>query len=329
MSYLWPCLENIRALANVPAMWGCWLGNDFEAVERAFLERSPTPAMSYPCAQQCGCAHRLVARTEGSYVGVCTCDPWNCDDFVVPQAEAAVLELNWSRLGRAICKALDCDYRETAMPLPFTRQIGCKFANAVPVLLTIQSEREEFRQAVAGVIARLGRSFILLGPTTRWLDADTLGLLHSARSEFFDLESQLTMLPTGAFQAHKTGGELFAKFLPEGEETAGQREVSRVFALMKMLGSGAKKAPLDAVFRLLVLEGRNQDYAAKEFQCSKALLSLRVEEIEKRMKKTLSELRALASHLGEMAATVQNRRTGYRQVVADDPAEKEDEEGTF
>jgi hypothetical protein len=250
---------------------------------------------------------------------------------VVPPDEAAVLEVSWSRLGRAICKALDCDYRETALPLPSTRQIGCKFASAVPVLLTIQSEREEFRQVVAGVIARLGRPFILLGPTTRWLDAETLGLLHAARSEYFDLESQLTLLPSGVFQPQKSGGELFSRFLPEGEETAGPREASRVFALMKMLGSGAKKAPLDAVFRLLVLEGRSQDYAAKEFQCSKALLSLRVEEIEKRMKKTLCELRALASHLGEMAATVQNRRSGYRQVIADDPEseEKEDEKGTF
>jgi hypothetical protein len=94
---------------------------------------------------------------------------------------------------------------------------------------------------------------------------------------------------------------------------------------MKMLDSGAKKAPLDRVFRLLVLEGRTQEHAARTFGCSEALISLRVVEIEKRMKKSVAELRSLASRLGEMAATVQDprSRSGYRQAVAEEPDEQE------
>jgi len=322
---LWQCLDNIHGLAGVPALWRSWLGGEFATFERAFLERRAEPAKSYPCPRQCGCAHDLVRRADGSFVGVCTCDPWKCDDFVVGRDEAALLELNWPRLVRATCTAFECELRETDLHLPLTRQIGSKFANGVPVVLTIQDERNEFRQAVAGVVAQLGRPFILLGPTSRFLDANSIGLLHGARAEFFDLASHVTLLPGGVLQARKSGGELFARFLPEPEESVREGEASRVFALMKMLDSGAKKAPLDTVFRLLVVEGRTQEYAARVCKCSEGLVSMRVTEIEKRMKKSITELQGLASHLGEMASTVKKprSRSGYREAVADEPGDEE------
>ena len=62
-----------------------------------------------------------------------------------------------------------------------------------------------------------------------------------------------------------------------------------VFRPAENAGVGCEKGPLDAVFRVLVLVGRSHDYTAKEFQRSKALLSLRVEEIEKRMKSKRQE----------------------------------------
>ena len=327
MSNVWECLDNIYGLGGVPALWRSWLGGEFATFERAFLERRAEPASSYPCPQECGCAHDLVERADGSFLAVCTCDPWNCDDFAVLRDEAALLELNWPRLGRAICKAFECDFRETDLHLPLTRQIGCKFANAVPVVLTIQNGRDEFRQGVAGVVAQLGRPFILLGPTSRFQDANSLGLLHVARAEFFDLASHVALLPGGMLQARKSGGELFSRFLPAPEETVREGEATRVFALMKMLDSGAKKAPLDTVFRMLVVEGRTQEYAARACRCSEGLVSMRVAEIEKRMKKSIAELQELASHLGEMASTVKNPRSGYREAVAGEPDDEEKDDG--
>jgi hypothetical protein len=303
-------------LAGVPALWRSWLGGDFAIFEGAFLEKRANPATSYPCAQECGCEHDLVERADGNYVAVCTCDPWNCDDFVVTRDEAALLELNWPRLGRAICKAFECDFRETDLHLPLTRQIGSKFANAVPVVLTIENDRDEFRQVVAGVVAQLGRPFVLLGPTSRFLDVSSLGLLHGARAEFFDLASHVMLLPGGALQARKSGGELFSRFLPTPEETMGEGEATRVFALMKMLDSGPQKAPLESVFRLLVLEGRSQAYAARACKCSKGLLSLRTTQIEKRMKKSIAELQGLASRLGEISRSPRNLgATGWTLAV--------------
>jgi hypothetical protein len=180
-------------------------GGDFSTFERAFLNKRAAPGKSCPCPRECGCAHDLVERADGSFVAVCTCDPWNCDDFSVALDEAALLELNWLRLGRAICHAFECDFRETDLHLPLTRQIGSKFASAVPVVLTIRDGREDFRRTVAGVVAQFGKPFILLGPTSGFLDANSIGLLHGARVEFFDLASHVTLLPGGVLQARKSG----------------------------------------------------------------------------------------------------------------------------
>jgi hypothetical protein len=54
---------------------------------------------------------------------------------------------------------------------------------------------------------------------------------------------------------------------------------------------------------------------------------MRVAEIEKRMKKSIAELQELASHLGEMASTVRNPRSGYREAVAGEPDDEEKDDG--
>ena len=44
---MWRCLENIRGLVGVPALWRSWLGGDFGAFRGAFLRQRPERAESY------------------------------------------------------------------------------------------------------------------------------------------------------------------------------------------------------------------------------------------------------------------------------------------
>ncbi len=326
---MWQCLDNIHGLAGVPALWRSWLGGDFAAFERAFLERRAEPAKSYPCPRQCGCAHDLVRGADGSFVAVCTCDPWNCDDFGVARAEAVLLELKWSRLGRAICKAFECDFRETDLHVPLTRQIGSKFANAVPVVLTIQDEREEFRQAVAGVVAQLGRPFILLGPTSRFLDANSIGLLHGARAEFFDLASHVTMLPGGLLQARKSGGELFSRFLPQTSEPASDDEARRLFALMEALESESnyRKAPVTRVFQLYCKDGLSREEVARQCHCVPSLITVRLQAIERKLGRKPAELRQFSSQFERIADSLSDYRAAHihrKSAMEDSDSDSED-----
>ena len=113
-----------------------------------------------------------------------------------------------------------------------------------------------------------------------------------------------------------------AKELPVRTEPVSDDAAVAVFALMKKLDDGARtrKAPLGRVFRLLILEGHSQEVVAVKCRCTPSLISLRVAEIERRMRRPLAELRLLAMRLGEMNATVQDSRARkiYQRGLVDD-----------
>lgn len=115
--------------------------------------------------------------------------------------------------------------------------------------------------------------------------------------------------------------EELAGRIPE-PEPASDSEAVRVFALMKSLDTGTRtrKAPLERVFRLLVLDGLSQEAAARRCQCSPGLISLRVADIERRMGRPVEQLRTLASRLGEMDASRgdERARAVYRRGLTDD-----------
>lgn len=113
-------------------------------------------------------------------------------------------------------------------------------------------------------------------------------------------------------------------------EPVSDNEAAQVFALMKSMDAGdrTRKAPLERVFRLLVLEGHSQDAVAVKCQCSPALVSLRVTEIERRMQRPLEQLRALATKLGSMDMPVDDSRARaiYRRGLTDDTGTEDENE---
>ena len=113
-------------------------------------------------------------------------------------------------------------------------------------------------------------------------------------------------------------------------EPVSDNEAAQVFALMKSLDAGdrTRKAPLERVFRLLVLEGNSQDAVAVKCQCSAGLVSLRVTEIERRMRRPLEQLRALATKLGSMDMPVDDSRARaiYRRGLTDDTGTEDEDE---
>ena len=151
MPKLWQILETIPGPAAVAAVWKASLESDFETCRESFLRQLPTPAKSYPCPRECGCSHEIVRRKGGSVVAVCRCDPSHCDDIRLTDADIAILELNWTKLGRAITKAFGLTRREAEVGVPHTIQIAAYGDEALPVILTIQHDRNTFHQAVTSL----------------------------------------------------------------------------------------------------------------------------------------------------------------------------------
>ena len=75
----------------------------FALFKAAFLGRTTRHVASVPCPHDCGHAHDVRPRRDGSFVGVCQGeeDEAACGDIPLTADDVAAWELNWG-LGRAV-----------------------------------------------------------------------------------------------------------------------------------------------------------------------------------------------------------------------------------
>jgi hypothetical protein len=329
MSSLWQCLEALAGGNHVAAEWAKLSGEQFAPLRSAFLRDTQNRARFIPCPHGCGCEHEIVQRAGGKLAAVCRCEPWNCDDLPVAPAEVSLLALNTAKLGRALCKAFECDARETKLPLPLTWQIGAKFSNGVPVLLTIQNGCEPFGRVVAELTARHRQPFILLTPTSRHCNAKSRELLTTARAECFDLESNLTIFGNGSLHTKTSPGLLFQNFAPAAATGASDDDARRLFALLKALEteSNYRKAPVTRVFQLYCLEEQSRNEVAKACHCVPSLITLRLKAIEKKLGRKPKELRVLSSQFERIADSLTDSRARHidreQAIHGDDPPDED------
>src|ERR1043165_5335335 len=116
----WHALESIPGLNAVPAIWHRRIGAQFDEFRSAFLQSRPETARVFPCPK-CGCAHEITVQTPDDIVAVCACDPWNCPDLKLTLADIQILELNWAKLGRALCQAFSLEPRAAEIGLQIGR----------------------------------------------------------------------------------------------------------------------------------------------------------------------------------------------------------------
>jgi len=254
----WSALERISGLIALPTLWKKRAGNDFEAFRILCLEPATFPALSYPCPLESSCAYR-IRRNPGAvavsvpthsltdplshplapFTGTCETNPPRCPLIDLSLADITPLQLNWPKLGRAICRALSLDSKATPLPVPTTLQIGSWSTDAVPVLLTIQAERHHLHFVICELIAILRQKFIVLTPTSKHYDAKTQQFLAGANSAIFPLDSIVALNPDGTLSPARPPADLFANF---GQSPQSKIEIQKSkmakprFALRKGLG---------------------------------------------------------------------------------------------
>jgi len=304
---LWTALE--LGTGAIPSVWRERAGEQFDTIRSAFLQPRPEPAKSFPC-RKCGCAHNVTIYAPDDIIAVCACESWNCDDMILTPADIEVLELNWAKLGRALCKAFGLDARTADLGLADTVQIGSWSCDAVPVILTIQRERYDFQHVVAMLAARLRKKFILLAPTSRNLDATSHELLANFGAEFFALDTHLTLTDHGAFHSRTTPGELFAKFTPQPNDAVDENDARRAFAIMDKLDTESRrKAPsVLTVYRMYCREILSARESAKRCRCSVGTILDRLRMIHAATGLSLVALRSLSPHIERVRESLTDSR---------------------
>lgn len=111
-------------------------------------------------------------------------------------------------------------------------------------------------------------------------------------------------------------------------EPATDDEARRLFALLRALELETKfrKAPVTRVFMLYCLDGKKRDAVARDCNCSRALIALRLKAIEKRLGRKPTELRGFSSQFESIADSLTDSRARRidrkRAIDGDDPEDE-------
>ena len=288
----WFCLETLPGLIALPRVWRARPGEMFERVKALILQDNPNPAQLLPCPRDCGLAHDIVCRPDGSLVATCCGDPNRPQEIPLTPADITPLEVSWSKLGRALCQALGLHSRFRTLQPPNTIQFGAWSAGAVPAVLTIQACPSAFRRVVPELAAGLRGPFMLFAPTSSHLDAPCLEFLSGVRAAFFPLDSTVLLGDDGRLRAAKSPGELFAQFTPQPKAVNGD-VASAAMAIVNTLDVGPAPTPV-TVFRLYCSQGLSIPQAAKELGVSNATIFRRLQVIRAKTGKDPKDLRRIS-----------------------------------
>lgn len=305
----WSVLESIPSLLATRTEWRRQLGPHYEAFEMLCLQPADYRVRRVRCPRGCGCDHLVVARHAGEALGICTCAPPRCPDLPLTSEDVSTLEVSLPRLGRALCRGLGLATRQASLGLPGTLQIGAWSVAVVPVIFTVQSQAATFHTVLAELVGRLQQKFILLTPTTDFLDARGLELLHSCGAACFALHDTVTIADSGVLRPTVAPGELFAAFTPQPKE-ADLDVASRAFALVRKLDTDKPlPAPsLLTVFRLYCIEELSYAQIAHQHKCSKTSVVRRVNLLRRRTGLDPLALRRMSPQIAQLEKSLNDSR---------------------
>ena len=313
-------LEEFPNLSALPATWREAAGDHYAALKILCLDPAPKIALSIKCPRNCGCRHRLIMRHDKTAVlAACRCEPAACPDFEVSVEDATPLRINRARLGRAICRALDCPSKPVDLGIENTTQIGSWSADAVPIILTLEGAPVPFRNVIADLVASLGVAFILISPTADQLDARGQQHLLRVKAGLFALETIFTLTPSGLLLPVKAPGELFMKFNPQPKDTD-LSVYERTFALLRALDIkiGTKEPTLVSVFIAYCMHAMTISAAANELECSRSTILSRLDVIRHKAGIDPEYLRSISGHLTQMADSLSDPRAHNHHPIDPD-----------
>ena len=331
----WRSLEAIPGLSALPVVWCRHLGDDFETFRTAFLQKKSTTVRSFPCPRNCGCAHCIIGdaapTSQFPITAICRCEPSRCAPLTLTLAEITPLQLHWAKLGRAICKAFGLDPGDNDFPIPNTRQIGSWSSEAVPVILTIQTERHLLRRVISELALRLQKPFILFAPTSDHLDASCHELLGLARAAFFALDGHVRLTAQRALYAAKTPAAMFAQFTPPPKESLAEDTTRKALALVKALDANkSMKLPSPAaVFSFYCMKGLSITAIARKLYCSRGTILNRLEFIRQKTGIDPGRIRSLSSQfegIEDQAADSRASHLHRKDLIDDAPGDDEEED---
>jgi hypothetical protein len=232
MSTLWRGLETVGSrLTAVAASWQRHMGEDFQRVRTSLISHTGREASSVPSRFICDCRLRVVKHAADDIVGISDCETVGCNDVTLTAAEIELLELKMTKLARAVSSALGCDLRQAETDIEGTQQIATYGEACLPVVFAVPRSQRECELLVRQLIWHYSGNFVVLVPSTRFIDGNAQSALRKVNAGIFALESFVTVTEDGSLRSNRTAAELFGSC---GQVGSAPRDVGLVKTIEKI-----------------------------------------------------------------------------------------------
>jgi hypothetical protein len=319
----WQWLETFGAHSAVRAEWAHAAGEHWRDA-KLFLRATGAQAQSFRCINRfrCQCNHRVVIHSPDHIVACCECDG-GCPKFALTPQDIALWELDLRRFTRLLAQAFECEATRQTLHVRGAWFIGTWSSDRVPVIFACPNEHTPLAEIVPAIYLQLRRRFILITPTYQFLPGRALELLNSVGAQCFDMAANVVVGAGGALYCTRRPGELFQAFAPEPKAGFSSDLVRQLFEVVKRFqgNNPYETAPLLTVFIHYCMEAKSAAEIARECDCSKSLVILRLKQLREVLQRDPAELRPYSSHTerAEEALSDSRARHIHRQSALDQP----------
>ncbi len=189
---LWQALERVPGATATQGEWRTLLGPEHDDVWRMFRPNGKT-AFSVPCSAHppCQCHHEVIEHAPDDLVAVCRCGDCVEPSVMLQRSDTVLYEFRRQELVGALTLILSLQpdsSQDAVAPGLFRLGTYSPFAGyRFPVFLAINVAQEDFDGSVAIAISLADGPFILLAPTSDYLNARLEGLLRGRKACFLAL----------------------------------------------------------------------------------------------------------------------------------------------
>ena len=316
--------QAVHVLGDTPAVrdeWRRHTGDDFPLAE-PFLVSTGRESLTYPCPE-CSAkmvvdspdyAHRWAVHEDRDL----SCKPVH---NLSPQ-DLLEWRLDWNTIADAVARALELTPDSMREIHPLAWEIAHLRADGQrhPAYLILGSEG---LAAVHTVCLSLGKRVLVFTPTH---DAQVEQVLTIRKGVYLALDDHLTPLPGLAFTASQSAREqvkAFHESLTPRTAPVDPNVAATVLRLAQELDANPRvKAPNHiTVLRLYCIENRTVEDIRRTCGCSHGTVSNRKDALEKKLGRSLDELRQAADVLTPMMQALHDPRArviNARAAIYDD-----------
>lgn len=202
---LWPALERIAGLLEIPASWEAHCGEDFPLV-RPHLRLTETLGSRHPCPFPTSgdCPRKIVDYGDGEFAAICRDPHKRCEDLPLKVPEALLHELDLAGFLKPVLHAASIQAESPKQRAHGVWSVGLSNRRGSlnqPAYLLVFRSAQGFQAAVRDLLLDVPGQFIIVAPTNAHRGVELQERLQARGIGYLCLQDQILVDDRGRFSA--------------------------------------------------------------------------------------------------------------------------------